>query len=71
MSVMWKLIQGTIVVGLVYSNMLYGWTTSMYLPVLIGIMLAFVISEICFDLRLWWQKRRLISQQRHPPPLPS
>jgi hypothetical protein len=68
---MWKLIQGTIVVGLVYSNMLYGWTTNMYLPVLIGIMLAFVISEICFDLRLWWQKRRLISQQRHPPPLPS
>ena len=68
---MWKFIQVSIVVGLVYSNMLYGWTTNMYLPVLIGVMVAFVVSEICFDLRLCWQKRRLISQQRHPPPLPS
>ena len=68
---MWKLIQGSIVVGLVYSNMVYGWTTNIYLPVLIGIMLCFVLSEMCFDLRLWWQKRRLISQQRQPPPLPS
>jgi hypothetical protein len=54
---MWKIIQGTIVVGLVYSNMLYGWTTNLYLPVLIGIMVAFVISEISFDLRLWWSRR--------------
>ena len=55
---MWKLVQGSIVVGLVYSNMLYGWTTNMYLPVLIGVMVAFVISEISFDLRLWWQSLR-------------
>jgi hypothetical protein len=55
---MWKLIQVSIVVGLVYSNMLYGWTTNMYLPVLIGVMFAYVLSEICFDLRLWWTSPR-------------
>jgi hypothetical protein len=55
---MWKLIQVSIVVGLVYSNMLYGWTTNMYLPVLIGVMFAYVLSEICFDLRMWWTPPR-------------
>lgn len=59
---MWKFIQVSIVVGLVYSNMLYGWTTNMYLPVLIGMMLAFVVSEISFDLRLWWSRRRRITR---------
>jgi hypothetical protein len=54
----WKLIQGSIVVGFVYSNMLHGWTTNGYLPVLIGVMAAFVVSEICFDLRLWWRRYR-------------
>ena len=68
---MWKLIQVSIVVGLVYWNMVDQWTTSFYLPAMIGFMLCFVLSEMFFDLRLWWQKRRLISQQRHPPPLPS
>jgi hypothetical protein len=55
---MWKIIQGTIVIGLVYSNMMYHWTTNMYLPVLIGVMFAYVLSEICFDLRLWWTSPR-------------
>ena len=55
---MWKIIQGTIVIGLVYSNMMYHWTANMYLPVLIGIMVAFVVSEICFDLRMWWASLR-------------
>jgi hypothetical protein len=55
---MWKFIQVSIVVGFVYWNMLAGWTTNMYLPVLIGFMFAFVISEICFDLPLWWTSLR-------------
>ena len=55
---MWKLIQVSIVVGFVYWNMLSGWTTNMYLPVLIGIMVAFVVSKICLDLRLWWASPR-------------
>jgi hypothetical protein len=54
----WKLIQGSIVAGFVYWNMLAGWTANMYLPVLIGMMFAFVISEICFDLRMWWASLR-------------
>ena len=68
---MWKLAQLAIVLPIVWSNLVWNWTPNGYLPVLIGIMLCFVLSEMCFDLRLWWQKRRLISQQRHPPPLPS
>ena len=36
--------------GVVYWNMLAG--------LLIGIMVAFVVSEICFDLRLWWTSPR-------------
>ena len=55
---MWKIIQGSIVVGFVYWNMLAEWTTNMYLPVLIGVMVAYVLSEICFDLRLWWTSPR-------------
>ena len=55
---MWKLMQGGIVAGFVYWNMLSGWTTNMYLPMLIGIMFAYVLSEICFDLRLWWASLR-------------
>ena len=55
---MWKLIQVSIVVGFIYSNMIYSWTTNMYLPVLIGVMVACVLSEICFDLRLWWTSPR-------------
>ena len=55
---MWKFIQGGIVAGIVYWNMLSGWTTNMYLPVLIGVMVAYVLSEICFDLRLWWRSPR-------------
>ena len=55
---MWKLIQVSIVVGFIYSNMIYSWTTNMYLPVLIGVMVAYVLSEICFDLRLWWTSPR-------------
>ena len=70
-QLMWKVIQLSIVLPIVWSNLVWEWTTNMYLPVMIGIMLTFVLSEVCFDLRLWWQKRRLISQQRHPPPLPS
>jgi hypothetical protein len=54
----WKLIQVSIVVGFIYSNMIYSWTTNMYLPVLIGVMVACVLSEICFDLRLWWTSPR-------------
>ena len=48
---MWKIIQGAIVGGFVYWNMLSGWTTNMYLPVLIGVMVAYV-------LRLWWTSLR-------------
>ena len=55
---MWKLIQVSIVFGFFYSNMLYGWTTNMYLPVLIGVMVAYVVSEICFDLHMWWTSPR-------------
>ena len=55
---MWKLIQGGIVAGFVYWNMLAEWTTNMYLPVLIGVMVAYVLSEICFDLRMWWTSPR-------------
>jgi hypothetical protein len=33
----WKFIQVSLVVGLVYSNMMYHWTSNGYLPVLIGI----------------------------------
>jgi hypothetical protein len=57
-TAVWKFIQVSLVVGLVYSNMMYHWTSNGYLPVLIGIMLAFVVSEICFDLRLWWASLR-------------
>ena len=67
----WKFVQLAIILPIVWSNLVWSWTENGYLPALIGIMLAFVVSEICFDLRLWWQKRRLINQQRHPPPLPS
>jgi hypothetical protein len=42
----WKFIQVGIVAGIVYWNMLAGWTTNMYLPVLIGVMVAYVLSEI-------------------------
>ena len=55
---MWRFVQGAIVAGIVYWNMLAGWTENGYLPVLIGIMVAYVISEICFDLRLWWTSLR-------------
>ena len=65
---MWKVIQLSIVLPIVWSNLVWEWTTSLYLPVLIGIMLAFVTSEICFDLRLWWRKRSL--RRLRPPPLP-
>ena len=49
LAAMRKLIQVSIVAGFVYWNMLAGWTANMYLPVLIGVMVAFVLSEICFD----------------------
>jgi hypothetical protein len=54
----WKFIQVGIVAGIVYWNMLAGWTTNMYLPVLIGVMVAYVLSEICFDLQMWWRSPR-------------
>jgi hypothetical protein len=54
----WKLIQVGIVAGFVYWNMLAGWTPNGYLPVLIGVMVAYVVSEIWFDLRLWWRRHR-------------
>ena len=55
---MWKLIQISLIISLIYSNMLYQWTTSFYLPAMIGVMFAYVVSEICFDLRLWWASLR-------------
>ena len=38
--------------------MVWQWTTNGYLPVLIGIVVAYVLSEICFDLRVWWASLR-------------
>jgi hypothetical protein len=33
--------------------MLAGWTTNGYLPVLIGVVVAYVVTEMCFGLRVW------------------
>jgi hypothetical protein len=55
---MWKTVQLAIILPIVWSNMVWQWTTNGYLPVLIGIVVAYVLSEICFDLRLWWRSPR-------------
>ena len=54
----WKFVQLAIILPIVWSNLLWSWTENGYLPVLIGIMLAYVVSEICFDLRMWWASPR-------------
>jgi hypothetical protein len=55
---MWKTVQLAIILPIVWSNLVWNWTTNMYLPVMIGVMFAYVLSEICFDLRLWWTSPR-------------
>ena len=40
------------------SGHIAGWTTNLYLLALIGVMFAYVLSEIGFDLRLWWASLR-------------
>jgi hypothetical protein len=58
---MWKLVQLAIVLLIVWSNFVYSWTQTGYLPVLIGWFMARVITGV--GRRLWhW---------RHGLPVPA
>jgi hypothetical protein len=58
---MWKLVQLAIVLLIVWSNLVCGWTQNDYMPVLIGVLLARVITGVGW--RLWhW---------RHGLPVPA
>jgi hypothetical protein len=48
---MWKFVQLAIVLLIVWSNLVYGWTQNGYMPVLIGVLLARVITGVGW--RLW------------------
>ena len=42
---MWKTVQLAIILPIVWSNLVWNWTTNGYLPVLIGVMFAYVVSR--------------------------
>jgi hypothetical protein len=49
----WKLIQGGIVAAFVYWNIIVGWTDNVFVPVVIGIFVARVLTGIAWRLSCW------------------
>jgi len=73
---MWKAVQLSIVLPIVWSNMVYGWTPNGYVPVLIGIFAARVLTGVCWRIRCWrrgipvGEVRPFHENIRRPPPTP-
>jgi hypothetical protein len=59
---MWKILQGGIVVALVYSNGVYGWTDNGYVPVALGVA---IVGAATYAGNWFWHFRRGLPMPRH------
>jgi hypothetical protein len=58
----WKTIQGSAVIGLVWSNSVWAWTPNPYVPVALGFLLAYGLTYIG---EWWWHWRRGLPMPGH------
>lgn len=55
---MWFLVHGLIVFAVCATNIHWHWTPNMYVPALIGFVLALVVTGVTNELRDWVALRR-------------